>query len=211
MNIVILISGNGSNLQAIIDYFCHHDSITIKAVISNRADAYGLVRARRANITAHCIDHTTFHSRQAFERALITTISEFTPDLLVLAGFMRKLSPVFINCFRNKIINIHPSLLPKYKGLNTHEKVIKNGDLVHGITIHSVNESLDGGPIISQSSINITSNETIADLKQRIQTLEHWCYPRIIELISNHTITFVEDNVFYQGKALSKTGIMLKK
>ena len=211
MKILVLISGNGSNLQAIIDYFNQSSNNTsIVAVISNRPNAHGLTRANQANIPTHCIDHSQFDSRKLFDQALSQKIDTYQPDLIVLAGFMRKLTPKFVQRYYGKIINIHPSLLPKYKGLHTHQNVIENNDSNHGVTIHYVSESLDGGPIIAQSSFALSQNESVESLEQRIHQIEHKIYPKIIEDILNNDIKLVEDHVHYKGKPLEKCGMMLK-
>jgi phosphoribosylglycinamide formyltransferase 1 len=211
MNIIVLISGNGSNLQAIIDYFRLSTRVTICAVISNRPGAHGLDRAKNEQIPTHCLDHANFSSRQAFDQSVIKKIDHYPVDLIVLAGFMRKLTPGFIHHYQGKIINIHPSLLPKYKGLNTHIKALKNGDSSHGATIHFVTESLDDGPIISQNSFIVEKNTTLEQLKQQTLEIEHWSYPKVIDLIANNYIELVGDHVHYQGKPLPKMGILLKK
>ena len=147
--IIVLISGNGSNLQAIIDA-CKSGIIngSVVGVISNRDDAFGLERAKKDNIPSKVINHNNYNTRIDFDQKLVSTIKKFQPDLVVLAGFMRILSPIMTSAFKDKMINIHPSLLPKYPGLNTHEQVIANNDAEHGVTIHSVSEELDGLSLI---------------------------------------------------------------
>ena len=184
MNIVVLISGDGSNLQAIINHFKNSPIINISAVISNNPDAYGLTRAKKANIPQYVINHQLFDSRNQFDSALQQCIDQFHPDLVVLAGFMRKLTPEFVRHYSNRMINIHPSLLPKYKGLNTHERALAAGDKKHGVSIHYVTEALDEGPIIAQSEIDILEEDTIESLKKRIQQVEHKLYPQIIEKLA---------------------------
>lgn len=183
MKIVVLISGNGSNLQAIIDYFKDSTLVDIAAVISNEPNAYGLTRAKQANIPHFVINHRDFESRQQFDSALLQCIDKFEPSLVVLAGFMRKLTPEFVGHY-NKIVNIHPSLLPKHKGLNTHQRALEAGDKKHGISIHYVTDELDGGPIIAQYEIGISPKDTMESLKSRIQLLEHKLYPQVIETIA---------------------------
>ncbi|MCH9644579.1 MAG: phosphoribosylglycinamide formyltransferase [Gammaproteobacteria bacterium] len=210
MRILVLISGNGSNLQAIINYFKPSETTTIAAVISNRPDAYGLTRAEKASIPHHCIEHSQFSSREAFDQALTEQIDHYQPDLIVLAGFMRKLTPEFVQRYYGKMINIHPSLLPKYRGLHTHTRVLENGDSEHGATIHYVSETLDGGPIIAQSRFTVDENDTIESLEQRIHKIEHQIYPKIIQEIVDNHIKLVEDHVHYRGKSLPDSGMMLK-
>lgn len=204
MTVLVLISGNGSNLQAIIDA-----GIPVAAVISNRPDAYGLQRAATAGIKHHTIDHTVFPSRAAFDTALQEQIDHYHPDLIVMAGFMRILSEGFVNHFYGRLINIHPSLLPRHKGLHTHQKALESGDKYHGISVHYVNTDLDSGPIISQSQFPITANDNTASLEQRAHTLEHKLYPHTIQLILDQRITLLQDRVLFDGKPLAKSGIML--
>lgn len=180
-NIVVLISGNGSNLQAIIDSV-KNGAIEgrISAVISNRPGVYGLERAEKSDIPALTVDHTEFASRSDFEQALSQTIDQFQPDVLVLAGFMRILSSEFVQHYLGKMLNIHPSLLPKYPGLNTHRRVLENGDKEHGTSVHFVTAELDGGPIIAQRSIHVTADDTEESLQQKIQQQEHKLYPEVV-------------------------------
>ena len=179
MRAVILISGNGSNLQSLID---HGNKIDLKicSVISNKKDAFGLKRAERANIPTHFIDPNRFKSRQDFDKQLITIIDEIDISLIILAGYMRILSSDFIHHFAGKILNIHPSLLPKFPGLNTHRKAIDAKEKYHGAAVHFVTEELDGGPIISQEIIDIDSNETEASLAKKVLQKEHILYPKVI-------------------------------
>jgi phosphoribosylglycinamide formyltransferase 1 len=179
MRAVILISGNGSNLQSLIDNASKID-LEICSVISNKEDAFGLKRAKRANITTHFVDPNHFKSREDFDKKLITIIDEHDISLIVLAGYMRILSSDFINHFVGQILNIHPSLLPKFPGLNTHQKAIDAKEKYHGATVHFVTEELDGGPIISQEIIDIDSNETEASLAKKVLQKEHILYPKVI-------------------------------
>ena len=187
--IAVLISGNGSNLEALIDA-CKKNVIngSIDIVISNNPDAYGIQRAKNHSINYKIIDNNRFETREDFDQALVEELKDSNPNLIVLAGFMRILSSVMTEAFRNKIINIHPSLLPKYPGLDTHNSVIKNGDLNHGITIHFVNEVLDGGQIIAQGEISVNANETSEELKTRIHAIEHVMLPIVVSKCANGTI-----------------------
>lgn len=187
--IAVLISGNGSNLEALIDA-CKKNLIngSVEIIISNNPDAYGIERAKNHLINYKIIDNNRFQTREDFDRALVEELQDSNPDLIVLAGFMRILTPVMIEAFKNKIINIHPSLLPKYPGLDTHNSVIKNGDLKHGVTIHYVNEVLDGGQIIAQGEISVNANETSEELKTRIHTIEHVMLPMIVSKFADGTI-----------------------
>ena len=193
LKIIVLISGSGSNLQAIIDA-CNAKMINgcVVGVISNKANAYGLERAKKNNIPTNVINHNDFTTREDFDKELVSSISIFQPDLIVLAGFMRILSPIMTSVFKNKMINIHPSLLPKYPGLNTHEQVIANDDDEHGVTIHSVSEELDGGPIIAQSKISVYKDQKLDDLIERIHEIEHKIFPKVISMIASKEIK-IED------------------
>jgi len=177
----VFISGNGSNLQAIIDA-TQRGAIDgeICCVLSNKKEAYGLVRAREANIPCIVIEHQNFKSREEFDNSIVQSLKKYAPDLVVLAGFMRILTPVFISHYLGKIINIHPSLLPKYPGLNTHQKVIDNEDAQHGVTVHFVDENLDSGPICAQSIMKVGS-EDLDTLENKIHELEHELYPKVIQ------------------------------
>src|SRR5690554_5330935 len=150
--IVVLISGSGSNLQAIMDDLADHPSARICAVISNRADAYGLVRAQQAGIAQQVLSHKDFADRLSFDSALMQAIDQYQPDLVVLAGFMRILTPEFTRHYARRLLNIHPSLLPKYKGLNTHQRALDADDQQHGCSVHFVTEELDGGPVDRKST-----------------------------------------------------------
>ena len=179
MKAVILISGNGSNLQSIIN---HADKIDlqISAVISNRDNAFGLKRAQSANITTCFVDSKIFNSRDAFDNELISIINKLDVELIILAGYMRILSPLFINHFSGKILNIHPSLLPKYPGLNTHQRAIDACDKEHGATVHFVTEKLDEGPIISQETVQVDTSDTEKSLAEKVLEREHILYPKVI-------------------------------
>jgi len=181
LSFAVFISGNGSNLQAIIDATSNGliDG-QICCVLSNKKEAYGLDRAKKANIPTIVIEHLNYENREEFDNALLQSLQKYNPDLIVLAGFMRILTPVFIKPYLGKLINIHPSLLPKYPGLNTHQKVIANKDTEHGVTVHFVDENLDGGPICAQSTMKVESDD-IETLEKRIHELEHELYPKVIQ------------------------------
>ena len=195
--IAVLISGNGSNLEAIINA-CKNNIIngSVDIVISNNPDAYGIQRAKNHSLNYKIIDNKKFETREDFDRALVEELKYSNPDLIVLAGFMRILTPVVIEAFKNKIINIHPSLLPKYPGLDTHNSVIKNGDLKHGVTIHLVNEVLDGGQIIAQGELSVNPNETEKQLKRRIHSIEHILLPKIVSKFADGSIDV--NNIIYE-------------
>ena len=195
LDIIVLISGSGSNLQAFIDQ-ANELNINIKAVISNKADAYGIERAKQANIETLILSHQNYDSREAFDHILQSEIDKIKPDLIVLAGFMRILSAKFVNHFQDRILNIHPSLLPKYKGLNTHQRAIDAHDSYHGASVHVVTAELDDGPVIIQGRLEISPKDTATSLQQRIHQIEHKIYPQAIKWIANGDIKL------YQGKVI---------
>ncbi len=202
-NIVVLISGQGSNLQAIIDAMLKRaDDAKIAAVISNRPQALGLQRAERADITTACVDHTQFESREAFDQALIEVIDSHQPDLIVLAGFMRILTEGFVARYLGKLINIHPSLLPKYPGLNTHSRALAAGDSVHGSSIHFVTSELDGGPIIHRASFHIESNDTPDSLQSKVQQLEHVIYPEVVNWFIDGRLALLGNTATLDGEPI---------
>jgi phosphoribosylglycinamide formyltransferase-1 len=192
--VAVLISGNGSNLQAMIDSFKNQEQIQICSVISNVEDAYGITRASGAGIETHVINHKDYPSRETFEKKLIDKLNDTCPDLIVLAGFMRILSEVFITEYYGKIINIHPSLLPKYKGMNTHERVLENNEEFHGVTVHYVDDSLDGGPICAQSKLKINTSN-VNELENQIHELEYKLYPEVIKQIAEGKMNLIDGKV----------------
>ena len=204
--IVVLISGNGTNLQAIIDTIQNGLSVEIRAVVSNKANAYGLQRAKQANIPTHLISHKNFPSCIVFEKVLQETIYYYYPQLIVLAGFMRTLGPEFISHYRGRIINIHPSLLPKYPGLHTHERALIAKDREHGVSIHYVTEDLDTGPLICQARLLITPKDTPETLKGRIHALEHVVYPEVLSWFADRRVVLDNHHIFLDGKLLPKAG-----
>ena len=193
-NVAVLISGNGSNLQAIINKFQKDESVNVSCVVSNKKDAYGLVRAEKAKIDNYFVDNKNFSSREEFEQAVINILDKYEPDLVVLAGFMRILSGLFVNKYENKLINIHPSLLPKYKGLDTHRKVLENQDEYHGVTVHFVDNTLDGGPILAQTRTPVETQD-IKELEAKIHELEHEIYPEVIKDIAQKQIYVLNGKV----------------
>ena len=193
--LAVLVSGNGSNLQSIIDSINIGEiNANISLVISNIETAYALTRAKRENLNSAFLNHKNFSSRESFDQALSELLIKHEVDLIVLAGFMRILSNSFIEKFNRKIINIHPSLLPKYPGLNTHEKVINNKDKFHGVTIHLVDEGLDSGPIIAQARFVATKYKDIDGLITKVHSIEHKLYPMIIKMIVEGEINLNELN-----------------
>ena len=185
MNIVVLISGNGSNLQAIIDEIqAGKLKAHIGAVISDQPDAHGLTRAKKSSIPTHIVERMNFKNRDDFDRALQSIIDDHQPKLIVLAGFMRVLGRDFVRHYEGRLINIHPSLLPKYPGLNTHQRVLDAHEKEHGVTIHYVTEDVDAGPIIAQASIPVRHNDTAKALEARIHKVEHRLYPEVLRRLT---------------------------
>lgn len=193
--VVVMIGGNGSNLQALIDNPQHGKAYDIVGVLSHRPDAFGLQRATKAGLPIQVVDHTLFESRNDFEAALLEALKTWEPDWIALAGFMRVLSPDFVNAYRNQILNIHPALLPKYKGLHTHRRVLEAGDSQHGATVHGVTAALDDGPIIAQTAVSVLPDDDEATLAARVLAVEHQLYPHVITLAATGKLTLTEDSV----------------
>jgi phosphoribosylglycinamide formyltransferase-1 len=207
MKIVALISGNGSNLQAIIDAIAERGlNAKICAVISNVEKAYGLQRASKAGVPAVWIDHKKYSSREQFDQVLIEVIDPYQPDLIVLAGFMRILTEPFVCHYQGKLINIHPSLLPRFRGLNTHQRVIEEGDSEHGASIHFVTPDLDGGPVIVQARISVEANDSAETLAQKVQQQEHKIYPQVVEWFCDNRIRLNQHKVYLDGNELPDRG-----
>ena len=202
--LVILISGSGNNLQAIIDA-CMTGQIKgkIVAVISNRPDAYGLERARRAGIPHHILDHKTFQDRESFDQALIELIDSYTPNLLLLAGFMRILTNEFTRCYAGKMLNIHPSRLPDYRGLQTHQRVLEAGEKLHGASIHFVTDELDGGPVVLQSKVPVRMDHTEEILAAEILATELIIYPLAVQWYCESRLQMDGVTVLFNGRILS--------
>jgi len=201
--IVVLVSGNGSNLQALIDS-CQTGRIRaeIVGVISNVPHAYALERARLANIPTQVIDHRKYPDRAAFEAEMSRVLQEWQVGLIVLAGFMRVLTPAFVNRFSGQMINIHPSLLPAYRGLHTHARVLATGDKMHGCSIHFVTAELDAGAIIAQAITHVMPNDTLETLTQEVQELEHHLYPLVVAWIAAGRIALLGNKVYLDGQEL---------
>jgi phosphoribosylglycinamide formyltransferase-1 len=180
----VLISGRGSNLKAIIDAI-HGKTLdaSIAVVISNRADAPGLEHARAAGIETLVLSHTAFASREAYDRALVDELRKRDVALVCLAGFMRLLSPVFVDAFPDRILNIHPSLLPKYAGLHPQQQALDDGATVSGATVHIVNKDLDAGPVVRQREVPVLPGDTARTLADRILEVEHSLYPEAIAVM----------------------------
>lgn len=210
--IVVLISGSGSNLQAIIDAIsAKRIDGTISAVISNRPDVFGLERAEKAAINTQVLDHKAFASREAFDAELMSLIDQHQPDLVVLAGFMRILTAEFVRHYQGRMLNIHPSLLPKYKGLDTHQRAIDAGEEEHGCTVHFVTEELDGGPAAIQGTVSIDSNDSADSLQQKVHKVEHQIYPYAVELFCADRLKWTEQAVLLDNEPLSESGFRYQK
>ncbi len=210
-DVVVLLSGTGSNLQALIDSCAIKDSpARIRAVISNRADAYGLQRAKDASIDTRVLDHTAFEGREAFDAALIDVIDTFNPQLVVLAGFMRILSAGFVRHYQGRLLNIHPSLLPKYKGLHTHQRALEAGDSEHGCSVHFVTEELDGGPLVVQAIIAVESDDSPHSLAQRVHAQEHRIYPLAVRWFAEGRLSLDERGALLDGQLLAASGHLIR-
>lgn len=203
----VLISGYGSNLQAMIDSIeAGQLQAEIVAVISNRPGVFGLERAVKAGIPAHCLDHKDFSDRDEFDAKLQSLIDSFSPDGVVLAGFMRILTPEFVEHFSGKLLNIHPSLLPKYKGLHTHQRAIDNGDKEHGVSVHFVTPELDGGPVIIQSRVPVFEDDTADELAERVQEQERRIYPLVLKWFVAGRLTMKDNKAVLDDKILPPEG-----
>lgn len=180
--LAVFISGNGSNLQAMIDA-CKTGSLCadIVLVFSDREDAYGLTRAKQAGIPTVVLSGKNYSDRQTYDQAVLETIQAYQPDWIALAGYMRIVSEPLLSAYAERILNIHPALLPKYRGLNTYKKALAAGDKEHGTTVHLVTAELDGGPILAQQRLPILAEDTEESLKKRTQALEHELYPKVID------------------------------
>lgn len=205
--LVILISGSGSNLQAFINQ-CQTGQLKaeIAAVIANKADAYGLERAKQAGIKTEVIDHKQFASREAFDVALAAAVEAYQPDAVILAGFMRILTASFVTRFLGRLLNIHPSLLPKYPGLNTHQRALDAKDSIAGASVHFVTAELDGGPVIIQASVPINANDTAKTLAQRVLEQEHRIYPLATQWLLEGRLQLHEDGAYLDNKKLAPHG-----
>jgi len=205
----ILISGSGSNLQSFIDRVAGgKTSLELAVVFSNRPDAFGLTRARDAGIDTACIEHGNYESREQFDQAVAAELDKWLPGLLVLAGFMRILSPWFVKRFEGRILNIHPALLPLYPGLDTHQRVLDAGDEYHGSTVHFVTEELDGGPRILQGRLRVSPTTDPQELMSRVQAVEHQIYPTAADWFGQGRLKFRDGMAFLDGRYLDDPEIM---
>lgn len=209
-NVVVLISGSGSNLQALIDSLGDDSPVRLCAVVSNRAEAFGLQRAQAAGIATHVVQHKDFADREAFDAALMEIIDTHRPQLVVLAGFMRILTPGFVRHYQGRLLNIHPSLLPKYKGLDTHRRALEAGDREHGCSVHFVTEELDGGPVAIQAAFTIEPDESLGKLTDRVHAAEHIIYPLAVRWFAEGRLRLSEQGAMLDETPLPPTGHLLR-
>lgn len=205
--ILVLISGNGSNLQTILDH-CASGKVAgeVVGVISNRVDAYGLVRAKEAGVATAILAQQQFASRAEYDVALLALMADYQPDLVVLAGFMRILSADLVRHFAGRMINIHPSLLPKYQGLHTHQRAIDDGEREHGASVHFVTEELDGGPVILQARVPIFEGDSADEVAARVQVQEHSIYPLVVQWFCEGRLQMREGAALLDGAELGPAG-----
>ncbi|MCG8426995.1 MAG: phosphoribosylglycinamide formyltransferase [Chromatiales bacterium] len=201
--LVVLISGSGSNLQAIIDGAAADLPVEIKAVISNQAEAYGLTRAANAGIETAVLNHKAFADRERYDQALGELVESFKPELVVLAGFMRILTPEFVDRFQGRMLNIHPSLLPKYRGLHTHQRALDAGDKTHGASVHFVTAELDGGPVILQAQVPVETGDDADKLAARVLTREHIIYPTVVRWFAEGRLAMNDNKAVLDGEPLT--------
>ena len=204
-NIVILISGGGSNMKAIVQHAQQqaweaNGLARIAAVVSNRADAAGLAFAQEQGIPTVVLSHKDFASREAYDAALMEKIDAYAPDVVVLAGFMRILTPEFTNHYARRMFNIHPSILPNFKGLHTHEQALAAGVKVHGATVHGVTAELDHGPIVMQSSVPVLADDTSDTLAARVLKTEHRMYPQVVQWFVEEGLIWDEAGIHLHPK-----------
>jgi len=201
IDLVVFISGNGSNLQAIIDAIESSNlNARILAVISDQPDAYGLQRAQNHNISSIVLDRRKYSSRDEYEQTLLQKVKQLQPDYIVLAGFMRILGSDFVQAFEYKILNIHPSILPDYKGLDTHRRVLENGEKEHGVSIHVVTAELDDGPVLLQGRYAVEDDDAVEDLQRKGHELEHLMFPALLQWISEGILQINGDNIVFQNQ-----------
>lgn len=211
LRVVVLISGSGSNLQALIDGVASGElPIEIVAAISNRPDVFGLTRAANAGIPTVVLDHKGFSSRETFDQELMRTIDGYNPGLIVLAGFMRILTPEFTQHYLGRMLNIHPSLLPKFQGLHTHQRALDAGESQHGVTVHFVTAELDGGPAIVQAVVPVLADDDASLLAKRVQRQEHVIYPLAVKWFAQGDLVMTEGKALLKGETLPACGHQIK-
>lgn len=209
--IVVLISGSGTNLQAIIDAVEGGDiPAKICAVISNKDNVKGLERAEAHQIPAFVISHKSFPDRESFDERLMEIIDAQGPDLVVLAGFMRILTPAFTKHYEGKMLNIHPSLLPKFQGLNTHQRALDAGEAEHGVSVHFVTEELDGGPIVMQAKVPVNNNDSADSLAEKVHQKEHLIYPEVVKWFSEGRLRLHNGKCLLDEEPLAEQGVLFQ-
>ena len=208
LRLVVLLSGSGSNLQAILDACGQSTNGTpaiaarVVGVLSNKADAFGLTRAQQAGVDTAVLAHGNFPDRDSFDAAMATIIDAWQPDVIVLAGFMRILSAAFVTRYSGRLLNIHPSLLPKYKGLHTHQRALDAGDSEHGCSVHFVTPELDGGPVIAQAVVSVKADDTAESLAARVHVAEHGVYPAVLGWLAEQRLSLQQGQVVLDGEPL---------
>ena len=211
IRVVVLISGSGSNLQALIDGQKSGDlPISIEKVISNRPDVFGLTRAEQAGISHQVLDHKKFADRESFDQHLMQEIDQCNPDLVVLAGFMRILTPEFTQHYLGRMLNIHPSLLPKFQGLHTHQRALDAGESRHGVTVHFVTAELDGGPAAIQASVPVLSTDDASSLAKRVQRQEHIIYPLAVKWFAEGKLQMKDNRAWLENELLPEHGHLIE-
>lgn len=205
LSLVVLISGNGSNLQALLDAIARGDvPARVRAVVSNRAEAYGLQRAEQAGIPHHVLSHRDFPDRASYDAALQALIDRYRPGLVVLAGFMRILTAEFVNHYAGRLMNIHPSLLPAYQGLDTHRRALADGVKEHGASVHFVTEELDGGPVIIQGRVAVDPGDSAETLAEKVHGVEHRIYPLAVAWFAQGRLRLDGEGVSMDGRPLAE-------
>lgn len=204
--VLVLISGNGSNLQAIMDQALPKAPYQVVGVISNKADAYGLVRARAAGIASHYVMVNPEESRADYDLRLSEAIEQLHPDLIVLAGFMRILSDELVKAYQGRMINIHPSLLPKFTGLQTHQRAIEAGEQEHGASVHFVTPTLDAGPVILQAKVPVFDDDTVELLAERVHEQEHAILPLVVKWFAEGRLRMLDGKAWLDNQPLGAAG-----
>ena len=206
--LVVLVSGSGSNLQAIIDGIAARQlDARVSLVVSNRDDAFALQRAAQAGIPTAVIRNSDYQDRDSFDLALMGAIDEAGADTVVLAGFMRILTPAFVRHYHGRLLNIHPSLLPKHRGLDTHARALEAGDAEHGCSIHFVTEELDGGPLVAQARFDVDRNDSADSLSKKVQQLEHQLYPLVPKWRAQQRLRWTDKGVLLDDEDVAETGV----
>lgn len=213
LRLVVLISGSGSNLQAILDACGQNPAADMQAaplaarvvgVLSNRQDAYGLTRAATAGVATATLAHTDYADREAFDTAMSAVIDAWQPDVIVLAGFMRILGAGFVTRYAGRLLNIHPSLLPRHKGLHTHQRALEAGDREHGCSVHYVTPELDGGPVVAQGVLAVLAGDTPETLATRVHGLEHRAYPAVLDWLAQGRLQYRDGQPWLDGQPLTQ-------